>query len=136
MRRQRQRGMSLVVAIFLVTVIASLAAFAVSTGSASRSSLNLQLLSDRALAAARAGAEWGAYQALTVGACAGSTNLALNQGALRGFAVRVQCTARTGHTESGFNYVVADITSTATWSTYGQPDYVYRQVVSRYNNGP
>ena len=62
--RRRQRGMSLVVAIFLITVIASLAAFAVTMGTATRETSNLQLQADRAQAAAHAGIEWGPYQAL------------------------------------------------------------------------
>jgi hypothetical protein len=57
--------------------------------------------------------------------------LNLAQGALRGFTVIVRCTARTAHND-GVAYVIADITSTAQWGVYGQPDYVYRQVVARY----
>lgn len=135
MSRRRQRGMSLVVAIFLITVIALLAAFAVSIGNASRNSTNLQLITDRALAAARAGAEWGAYRALVQNACAGATNVAMNQGALRGFRVTVTCTANTVHSDGGA-YRTADVVSVAQWSTYGQPDYAYRRVVSRFSNAP
>jgi MSHA biogenesis protein MshP len=127
--------MSLVVAIFLIVVIALLAAFAVSTGNAARSSTNLQLLSDRALAAARAGAEWGAYRALVQNACAGATPVPMNQGALRGFRVTVTCTANTAHTDGG-PYRTADIVSVAQWSTYGRPDYAYRRIVSRFSNAP
>ena len=48
-----QRGASLVVAIFVVVIIAALAAFAVASSRATRDANNLQLLADRALAAAR-----------------------------------------------------------------------------------
>ena len=130
---RRQRGMTLVVAIFLIVVVSSLAAFAVSTGAAARSSTDLQLLSGRAMAAARTGAEWGAFRAINQGLCQNPyPPLALTQGALRGFNVTVQCTARTAHNEAGVPYVIADIISTARWSTYGRPDYVYRQVTVRY----
>jgi MSHA biogenesis protein MshP len=125
--------MSLVMAIFVVVVIASLSAFAVSTGSATRQSTNLQLQADRALAAARAGAEWGAYRALVQGACAGATNVPMNAGALRGFQVSVICNARTAHVDGGGPFVVADITSTASWGTFGSPDYAYRRVTIRYS---
>jgi MSHA biogenesis protein MshP len=130
-----QRGMSLVVAIFLIVTIASLAAFAVGAGSATRQSVNLDMLSSRALAAAKAGAEWGAYRALTNNSCAGATVVAMNLGALRGFRVTVTCLGNTAHTDGGA-YRTADIRSEASWGTYGQPDYVYRSVTTRYSSAP
>ncbi|HEX6639323.1 MAG TPA: hypothetical protein VF033_16835 [Steroidobacteraceae bacterium] len=133
--RHRQRGVSLVVAIFLVVVIASLAAFAVTTGTATRNTTNLQLLSNRALAAARAGAEWGAYRALTLGSCTMGNNVTINAGAIRGFRITVDCLALTQHADAG-NYRIADIRATAQWGSFGRPDYAYRQVVSRYSNAP
>jgi MSHA biogenesis protein MshP len=129
-----QRGMSLVVAIFLVVIIASLAAFAVRMGTATRNTTNLQLLADRALAAAKAGTEWGAYRAMTQGLCTAGSNLPMNSGAIRGFRVTVDCLSMTVHNPG--NYRVADIRATAQWGNYGSPDYAYRQVVSRFSNGP
>jgi MSHA biogenesis protein MshP len=132
MIRRNQRGMSLIVAIFLVVVVSLLAVFAVTTGTAARSSTDLTLLSGRALAAARTGAEWGAFRAINQNVCQNPYPvLNLAQGALRGFRVTVRCTARTAHND-GVAFVVADITSTAQWGNYGQPDYVYRQVTVRY----
>ena len=134
-RRARQRGMSLVVAIFLITVIASLAAFAVTVGTATRESENLQLLADRALAAARAGSEWGAYRALVAGSCA-STSFNLAQAALRGFRVTVVCT-QSSHSEGALPaYDVYDIDSTAEWSNFGAANYAYRQVTKRVSSAP
>ena len=124
----RQRGMSIVVAIFLITVIASLAAFAVTVGTATRESENLQLQADRALAAARAGAEWAAYRALQVPAVCPVNPAAfnLNQGALRGFRVTVTCTRR----GAAPNFVY-DIDSFAQWSNFGAANYAYRRVSRR-----
>lgn len=134
--RARQRGMSLVVAIFLITVIASLAAFAVTVGTATRESENLQLQADRAMAAARAGSEWGAYRALVNSVCAASTTFNLTQAALRGFRVTVTCT-RTSHTEGVLPaYFVYDIDSTAQWSNFGAANYAYRRVITRVSNAP
>lgn len=127
MRREvRQRGMSLVVAIFLITVIASLAAFAVTVGTATREGENLQLQADRALAAARAGAEWAAYRAVVNNSCAASTTFNLTQAALRGFRVTVTCTAR-----SLAPTLVYDIDSFAQWSNFGASNYASRRVVTR-----
>ncbi len=135
-RRSRQRGMSLVVAIFLITVIASLSAFAVTVGTATGESENLQLQADRAMAAARAGSEWGAYRALVNNNCAASTTFNLTQAALRGFRVTVRCT-RTTHVEGALPaYFVYDIDSTAQWSNFGAANYAYRQVATRVSNAP
>lgn len=125
----RQRGMSLVVAIFLITVIASLAAFAVTVGTATNESANLQLQSDRALAAARAGAEWGAHRALlAVPNCPANVPITfnLNQGALRGFRVTVTCRPRGAAPNT-----VYDIESFAQRGNFGMSNYAYRLVTRR-----
>jgi MSHA biogenesis protein MshP len=126
--------MSLVVAIFLITVIASLAAFAVTIGTATRESENLQLQSDRAMAAARAGVEWGAYRALVQASCPGTgtpivgtpIGFNLNQAALRGFRVTVTCERLSAGASEVF-----EIVSFAQWSRFGAANYAYRRVVRR-----
>jgi MSHA biogenesis protein MshP len=132
--------MSLVVAIFLITVIASLAAFAVTAGTATRESDNLQLQADRAMAAARAGSEWGVYRALNQSSCPGGANpttFNLTQAALRGFRVTVTCRQSPLQTEGALPpYRVYDIISTAQWSTFGAANYAYRQVATRVSNAP
>lgn len=129
MRGSHERGMSLVVAIFLITVIASLAAFAVTIGTATRESENLQLQADRATAAARAGVEWGAFSALVQTNCPGlgnPTTFNLNQAALRGFRVTVTCTPLS----TGPN-TVFEIVSFAQWGNFGAANYASRRVVRR-----
>jgi MSHA biogenesis protein MshP len=128
-RGSRERGMSLVVAIFLITVIASLAAFAVTIGTATRESENLQLQADRALAAARAGVEWGAFRALVQTSCPGAgspTVFNLNQSALRGYRVTVTCTILSVGPSRVF-----EIVSFAQWGNFGAANYASRQVVRR-----
>jgi len=124
----RQRGMSLVVAIFLITVIASLAAFALTVGTATNESATLQLQADRAMAAARAGAEWGAHRALlAVPVCpVNPVAFNLNQGALRSFRVTVTCT-RLGVAPD----FVYGITSFAQRGNFGAADYASRTVTRR-----
>jgi MSHA biogenesis protein MshP len=126
--------MSLVVALFLIVVVASLSAFAVATTRATRDTTNLQLLGDRALFAARAGAEWGGYRALRQSSCpagnAWTALPALSQGALRGFVVRVQCT----RSQPQGTYFIVDITAEARWNTFGSSDYVFRTVTQRFSN--
>jgi MSHA biogenesis protein MshP len=125
-RSSRQRGMSLVVAIFLITVVASLSAFAVTVGTATREGDNLQLQADRALAAARAGLEWGTYRAVVNGACLASTNVNLTQGALRGFRVNVSCTQ-----SSAAPTAVYDIVAIAQINNFGALNYAYRRETRR-----
>jgi MSHA biogenesis protein MshP len=138
MRRRRQGGMTILMAIFLIVVIASLAAFAVTAGTATRETANLGLQQDRALAAARAGTEWAAYRALAQGQCAQGTVTSFNltQGALNGFRVRVTVLARTDHTVAGVQYYVCDVESFAQWSNFGAADYASRTVTKRLSNFP
>lgn len=127
MNRRAQRGMSLVVAIFLIVIVALLSAFAVSVGNATTQATNQRLYADRALAAARAGLEWGAFRAQVQGACVGTAPfpvLNLTQGALRGYRVEVQCIA---------NGAVFDINAFAQRGSFGQADYASRRLSGRFN---
>lgn len=135
--RRRERGSSIVVAIFLIVVIASLAAFAVNAGTSRQATTNLALQADRALAAARAGTEWAGYRA-SIGSCVqGSvTNFNLTQGALNGFRVTVTVTARTNHTSAGVTYYVCDVDSFAQRGNFGAADYASRRISARFSNAP
>jgi MSHA biogenesis protein MshP len=124
---RQQRGMSMVVAIFLIVIVALLAAFAVSVGNATSDSTNQQLLASRARAAARAGLEWGAYSASVQGVCVGFPPfpvVPLNQSALAGFRVEVRCVGNAG---------VFDITAFAQRGNFGQAEYASHRLVSRFN---
>lgn len=133
--RRRQQGMSLVVAIFLIVIIASLAAFAVTAGTSSRESTNLQLQADRASMAVHAGTQWAAYRARVVRVCpAGAFNL--TQASLRGFRVTVTCLSNTPHIEGALNYNVFEVRVMAQWSNFGAADYASRTIDTRFNTAP
>jgi MSHA biogenesis protein MshP len=119
-----ERGFALVPAIFLMVVLGLLAVIGVKVGLGQQQTVTMSLMEARALAAARAGIEWGAYRALN-GSCAGATTLALTETALNGFAVAVTCTstAFTNGSATSHSYSIA---ATATTGTYGQPGYVRR----------
>jgi MSHA biogenesis protein MshP len=92
MSRQRQAGIGLVSAIFLLVVLAALgvAMLTISTSQQTASALDVQ--GARAYQAARAGIEYGLYQQLRNNKCA-NTSFALPAGsALNGFSVTVTCT--------------------------------------------
>lgn len=133
---RRQRGVALIVALFVIVVLAGLGLFAMRVGTGQQQSVNLDLLGARAEAAAAAGTEFGANQALRHANCAAAPPpLSLAQGALKGFTVQVSCTANT-YTVNSLPYQVYAITATATLGVYGTPGYVSRQSSKAVNNLP
>ncbi len=131
---RRQRGFALIVAIFLLVVLSSLGVYIVKVSGIQHQTVNVTLLGARAFEAARAGIEWGAFQALDSGACT-TTTLNLTEGGLNGFAVDVTCTT-TPHTETGttFNLYVINVEASA--GLYGQPDYVSRRMQASVTDAP
>jgi MSHA biogenesis protein MshP len=112
---ERQKGFSIVPAIFLLVVLALLGAFIVSVTGIQQSSGQLDVLGVRAYQSARAGLEWGAWQVLdpnntlNAGSCspiampscpASPQNLPALAGSLSGFTVTVTC-AQTADTFEG-----------------------------------
>ncbi len=127
--KRSQRGMSLVVAIFLIVVIALLSAAAVSVGRAASESTNELLLADRAKAAAAAGLEWAAYRVMVQAVPCATVNgqlLQLNLSGLRGFRVTVTCQRAT-------TPAVFDITAFAQSGNFGQSTYASHSLARRFN---
>jgi MSHA biogenesis protein MshP len=134
--RKIQRGLSLVTAIFLLVVLASLGAVMMTFFTAQEQSSALDVLGSRAYQAARAGIEWGAYQVLqNGGACAASTVVPL-AGTLSGFTVTVTCnsTAYSDVSTASGTVTIYSIAAVATRATPGQPDYVERQISVTLSN--
>jgi MSHA biogenesis protein MshP len=129
---QRQRGFALIPALFLIVVLAALAVVAVRVGTGQQQAVIMSLEEARALAAAQAGIEWGAYQSLN-GNCAPTTTLSLSEASLNGFTVVVTCTATTfaNGAATANSYVLL---ATASIGTYGQPGYVRRVLSGTYSS--
>ena len=130
---RHQRGMSIVVALFVIVVVASLAAFAVTVGGAQSQAESASLQTSRAMAAARTGLHWGLYRARG-GWCntpGQVQTFALTEGALRGFNVRVTCDGYP-HTAGLATYYNFDIGATASYGAYGSVDFASRSVSARY----
>ena len=95
--RRRARGVSLLTAVFLVVVLASLAAAIARVSMVQSSSGALDMLGVQAYQAARSGLEWGMFQQLRAappnGACIASpsTFAMPASGGLRSFTVTVRC---------------------------------------------
>jgi MSHA biogenesis protein MshP len=96
---QRQAGVGLVTAIFLLVVLAGLAVAMVSVYTAQQASSNLDLQGARAYQAARAGLEWGLHRQMRSASCAARTQVGMPAGTtLSGFTVIVRCV---GDSQSG-----------------------------------
>lgn len=133
-----ERGFSLVTAIFLLVVLASLGAVMVTFFTAQQKSSSLDVLGSRAYQAARAGIEWAAYgvsqtaPGVLWGQCAAGTSFPANtlSGTLAPFSVSVTCISSGPYTDGSTIYVY-DITSAASGvngAQPGQPDYVERVI--------
>jgi len=131
-RHLAARGFALIPALFLIVVLGALALVAIRAGTGQQQAVIMSLEEARALAAAQAGIEWGAYQAVN-GSCVPSTALNLTEAGLAGFTVIVTCAATTfaNGAATSSSYVLL---STATTGTYGQPGYVHRVVSGTYTN--
>lgn len=122
----KQRGFSLVPALFLLVVLAALGAVAVRLSAIEHQTFVLALQSSRAYAAAQAGIEWSSYQALVNGSC-GNSSVALTEGGLSGFTVDTTCSSTT-HSEGAVTTSVYVLEAFAYSGVYGAPDYVSRRV--------
>jgi MSHA biogenesis protein MshP len=124
----RERGFSIVTAVFLVVVLALLGAFIVSVSGLQQTSHQLDIQGVRAYQAARAGIEWGAWQVLDPnntlnpascsplvmpGCPASPTNLSGFAGSLAPFTTRVECTIAADTTEGNRSVRVYRIVATA-----------------------
>ena len=95
MKRQGQRGLGAVAAIIVLVVLAALAAAVVRFGAVAQATNAQNIMSARASQAARAGTEWGLYQAFKGSwtTCTGASQT-LDLSASTGFRVTVSCDSR------------------------------------------
>ena len=129
----RERGSALIAALFLVVVLGALGAFAVKMGADQQHTASLQLMQNRALAAANAGLEYWAFRASPNPAIAcpppAAPVVLVNIPSMNGFSVAVSC----DRIASG-NEVVFEVTADATTGVYGSPDFVRRLLFRRMTN--
>lgn len=117
-----QRGFAIMSAIFLLVVLAALGAAMLTFSASQHASSAMDVQGTRAYQAARAGIEWGAYQALQASSCAGSTSLTLGAD-LAGFTVTVNCSATTSGAITAW-----ELTSTASVGSVGGIGYAERRL--------
>jgi MSHA biogenesis protein MshP len=106
----KHRGFALPTAIFLVVILAALGAFILTIANLQHRGLALDIQGARAMQAARAGIEYGAYQTLVNGSCLGWT---FSPGASpAAFTVTVTCAATTAD-EAGAPKTIYSLVATA-----------------------
>lgn len=133
----RQRGFSLIAAVFLIVVLAALGTFAVQVAMSQYQSGNVELLEAQAQAAANSGIGYAADLALSpAGTCRANSLLPTQRrGPLAGFVIKLTC-IRTSHQISGTPYYAYALTSNASYGTYGQPNYVARSAARNVTKAP
>ncbi len=129
MRRSapRPRGFAMVAAIILLVILGLLGGLIVSLSTSQQISAVRDLLGSRAYYAARAGIEWGTYQAVQASSCPLTAPLPAAVAAT-GFSVQVTCALSGPYDEAGVAVTLYQITATATTGTLGTHTYVERQL--------
>jgi len=123
----RQRGVSVITAIFLLLLMAGLAAFMANIVSTTHLNMASDIGGSRAYQAARAGAEWGLFQLDPNGDSAGLPNcFPSSSPPVPEHSVTVACSS-TDYTEGGRNLRIYLITSTASPTSARAPG-IQRQV--------
>lgn len=117
----RQRGFSLITAVFIVVILSAIAAFMVVTSSRSQLQPQQAQLAANTYQAARAGLEWGIYQAIVNGdvdpnAC--NSGGGFSPAGLANYTVTVTCTSSI-HRDGGGGtdvriFVVESVATTGT----------------------
>ena len=117
---RRQSGFVLVLAVFMIVMLASIAAYLLTISNLQVQTAAQDELGARAYQSARTGIDWGAYQILRAPAqpfatacVAGATTqtIALS-GELAGFSVAVTCQAGAAQTEGASTFRAYSITAT------------------------
>lgn len=127
--RSMQRGVSLVTAVFLIVVLASLGTFAVRLTAVRQQTTGAAIRSTQAMLAAQTGIDWAAHRALNGGTCTAAT-LTLTEAGANGYSVSVTCT-QSAHIEAGTTINVYLLEALAQSGVYGGPDYVSRRLQAK-----
>lgn len=146
MSRRAQQGFSLVTAIFILVVLATLMTYMLNLNVVQHSTVVLNVQGARALQAARSGLEYGVYQALNGASCSPGSDtvetlaFASTETALKSFSVTLNCSA-SSHTEATTTLIFYTITALAENGAFASgadanPDYVSRRLRMTVSNAP
>lgn len=131
-----ESGFVLPTAIFLLVILAALAAYMVSLSRTSHISSALDIRGGRAYQAARAGIEWAAWQLLqnpTPSCLVVAPPLTFTGTTLAPFSVDVSCVQSGSYPDGADTVEIYQITSTATSGLPDEVDYVERQIQASFS---
>lgn len=143
MSMYRQGGFSIISAIFIIVVLASLGAYMVTMSGMQHSATSLSVQGARAYQAARSGIEWGIRQAFnntatTCGAAPNTpvtSNFNLSGTGLNGFRVSLTC-HYTNHQEKSATVRTFYLSAVGEYANVGQADYVSRRLEAKASDTP
>jgi len=124
MNADRERGFTLISALFLIVVLALVAAAMARTSVVQSSTVTMGSGGSAAFYAAKAGLEWAVYKAVKQGVACPATSAGGFH--LDGFTVVVRCEA-SSH-DDPLPRQLLHLTSVASRGTRGQPDFVEREL--------
>jgi MSHA biogenesis protein MshP len=133
--RQSQNGFTLVLAMFILVVLALLGGYMLSISGSQQAIPGFALQGSRVFQAARAGSEWGIYRVITDDPLLpnGCDNIdanptfTLTDPGLTGIRVNITCTRRQ-ETESGNTINIYFIESIASFGAANTQDFVRREI--------
>ncbi len=123
---KKQQGVSIVVAIFLITALSLLATAAVQLVTTNQQSISQEITSVKAYFAAQTGLQWSMYQAVYTTPSSTQT-ITLSNGGLGNTRVAVTFTATT--IDSNLYY---DISGLGEYATTSSPEYSSRKLRLRF----
>jgi len=122
----RQKGISLIGAIFILIIVSLLGQYLVSISSVQRQISLLSLQSSRAYQAANAGVEWAIAYIITNNTC--PTSAPTSYSKLTGFVITTNCNNLGNFDENGIISNVYQLSTTSQFGQYGQLDFVSRKL--------
>jgi MSHA biogenesis protein MshP len=133
----RQTGFTLITAIFLLVVVATLSVYILNLRNVQQQTLVFGVQGARAMQAARTGIEWGVNRSLEADNCP-TTDLvftALDDAALSAFTITVTCT-ESAHIEGSTDIKTFQLRAVAQTGNYGTLDYVSRLMEASVSEPP
>ena len=130
---RRQTGFTLITAIFLLVVVATLVGYMTNIRVAQQTTVLYGVQGARAIMVARSGIEWGISRAIVSGSCVASSSF--TNPAFAGFNAEVLCTQST-HTEGVTPVTIYRLTAIASRGVYGSLDYVQRRLQATVSVDP
>jgi len=121
-----QQGITLIGAIFVLIIVSLLGQYLINIAGVQRQTSLLSLQSSRAYQAANAGLEWGIAKTIADNTC--PISFPTSFPSLSSFTVTISCNHLGNFDENGITSNVYKLNATSQFGSYGEVDYVSRQL--------